>query len=210
MWHNDLMIHIDDLYKEVEKHFARYHHVAHGMDHAVRVAKLAKHIAGREKYDPVEAEIAGLLHDMGRAVQEEEKGHAQAGVPLAGQLLDEFTDYDKATKERILAAVRDHSEFKAYGALTHIVQDADKLDGLGAIGAIRAYTSKAHLPVYDPNNIVPTKGERGTNIHAQIAWQLEFLDMMETKTGRELAQKRGAIMTDFMRQVAREVNGEDF
>jgi len=174
------------------------------------VTKLAKHIAEREGYDPLEAEVAGLLHDVGRTVQDEEKGHAQAGVPLASKLLDEFTEFDDTIKRRILAAIRDHSEFKAEGILTHIVQDADKLDGLGAMGAVRAYTSKAHLPVYDPANIVPSKGGRNTNIHEQIVWQHEWLGMMETKTGHELAQKRGAVMMDLMRQVEREVTGQDF
>lgn len=148
-----------ELYIEVKEHFGRKHHVAHGMDHVTRVAQLARYIAEQENYtDPQEAEIAGLLHDIGRTVQEEEKGHGPAGVPLAAELLDKYTTYDNEIKERILNAVRDHSGFQTEGELTHIVQDADKLDGLGAIGIMRAYTSKAHLPAYDADNVVPTSG----------------------------------------------------
>lgn len=195
----------------VQEQFDKGSHVAHGADHAFRVAKLARHIAEQEGYaDPEVAEVAGYLHDMGRTVQEEEKNHGPAGVPLASEMLDQYTDYTDEVKRRILDAIRDHSAFKADGALTHILQDADKLDGLGAIGLMRAYTSKYLLPAYDPANIVPSKGERDTTVHAQIAFQLEWLDMMETETGRRLAQKRGKVMQDFLQTFKDEVEGNDF
>lgn len=200
-----------ELYKAVQEYFDRRHHIAHGMDHVIRVAKLARHIAEKEDYsDPQEAEIAGLLHDIGRTVQEEEKGHGPAGVPPAKELLDRYTSYDDEVKTRILNAIRDHSAFKAEGRLTHIVQDADKLDGLGAIGLMRAYTSQAYLPAYDPENIIPTKGLRNTNIHDQIAFQLEWLDMMVTPTGNAIAQKRGATMKAFLQAFKDEVDEKDF
>lgn len=205
------MQNIEELYAVVKEHFDRGAHIAHGMDHVTRVARLARHIAEKEGYhDPQEAEVAGLLHDIGRTVQEEEKGHGPAGVPLAGELLDKYTTYDDESKQRILDAIRDHSAFQADGDLTHIVQDADKLDGLGAVGLMRAYTSKAQLPAYDASNIVPTKGERDTNIHDQIAFQLEWLDMMVTETGRAISQKRGLTMKNFLQTFADEVEGKDF
>lgn len=197
------------LYKKVEENFARHKHIAHGMDHAVRVAKLAKYIAEREGFDPLEAEIAGLLHDIGRTVQNEEKDHGPAGVSLANGLLDTFTDFDQETKKRIIKAIHDHSELHTEGILTHIVQDADMLDGLGAIGIMRAYTSKAQLPAYDPKDIVPHKGARNTNIHEQIAFQLEWMHMMYTTTGQEMAQTRGAFMQEFLQAFKKEVE-EDF
>ncbi|HSX30969.1 MAG TPA: HD domain-containing protein [Candidatus Saccharimonadales bacterium] len=204
------MHNLQGLYGEVGSHFAARQHIAHGMDHALRVTHLAQHIAGAEGYDVTEAEVAGLLHDIGRTVQEEEKGHGPAGVPLASELLDRFTGYDDDTKQRILNAVRDHSGLDTEGTLTHIVQDADMLDGLGAVGLMRAYTSKAHLPAYDPQNIVPSVGARDTNIHDQVGFQLEWLGMMHTDTGRELAQRRGAFMLEFLRQFEAEVHGDDF
>ena len=201
----------EELYKVVQEHFDQRAHIAHGMDHVTRVAQLARHIAEKENYpDPQEAEIAGLLHDIGRTVQEEEKGHGPAGVPLARELLDRYTTYNDEVKTRILNAIRDHSGVETEGELTHIVQDADKLDGLGAVGIMRAYTSKAHLPAYDPENIVPTKGMRDTNIHDQIAFQLEWLDMMATPTGHTIAQKRGATIKAFLQTFKDEVDEKDF
>jgi len=201
---------MNELRAEVTRHFTQRQHVAHGIDHAERVAKLAKHIATKESYDPQEAEIAGLLHDIGRTVQEEEKGHGPAGVPLASQLLDAHTEYDTETKHRILNAVRDHSNLHTEGMLTHILQDADMLDGLGAIGIMRAYTSKASLPSYAPDNIAPTVGVRDSTIHEQIAFQMEWLDMMHTSTGKTIAAGRHERMQQFLETFKLEVEGGDY
>jgi len=200
---------MDTLRNEVIRLFQKGSHTAHDEKHALRVAALARYIAEREHYDTHEAEVAGLLHDMGRTVQKEEKDHGPAGVPLARTLLDKYTDFDDTTKKRILSAIHDHSQLKTEGKLTHIVQDADMLDGMGAIGLMRAYTSKAHLPDYDPSNIAPTKGQRNTNIHDQIAFQMEWLEFMHTPTGRQLAQKRYDFMRGFLTTFEKEVNGDD-
>ena len=201
---------MSELRAEVAQHFAERQHIAHGMDHAERVANLAMHIAIKESYDPTEAKIAGLLHDIGRTVQEEEKGHGPAGVPLASQLLDTYTNYSDEAKQRILNAVRDHSGLHTEGMLTHIIQDADMLDGLGAIGIMRAYTSKAALTCYDPTDIAPTVGLRDATIHDQIAFQMEWLDMMHTPTGRAIAKKRHARMRQFLHDFKLEVLGKDY
>lgn len=200
---------MDQLRQEVIRLFQKGSHTAHDEKHALRVAALARYIAEHERYNAHEAEVAGLLHDMGRTVQKEEKNHGPAGVPLATKLLNQYTDFDEAAKKRILAAIHDHSQLKTEGMLTHIVQDADMLDGMGAIGLMRAYTSKAHLPDYDPENITPTKGQRDTTIHDQIAFQMEWLEFMHTPTGRRLAQKRYDFMRGFLSTFEKEVNGDD-
>lgn len=190
---------IEELYAAVQEQFDQHHHIAHGVDHVRRVARTAHYIANQENYEfPLEAEIAGLLHDIGRTIQEEEKDHGPAGVVPARQLLDHYTNYDDTVKERILNAIRDHSNFATEAPLSQIVQDADRIDGLGAIGLMRAYTSCAQLPAFDPENIIPTKGIRGTNIHDQLAFQLEWVDMMSTKTGRAIAEKRALVMRNFL------------
>lgn len=205
------MKNIQSLKQAVQTQFDKGSHIAHGADHVFRVARIARYIAEQEGYsDPEAAEIAGLLHDIGRTVQKEEKDHGPAGVPMASEMLNQYTDYDDKTKQQILSAIRDHSAFKAQGELTHILQDADKLDGLGAIGIMRTYTSKYFLPAYDPVDIAPAQGARDTTIHAQMAFQLEWLDMMETKTGRALALKRGKTMRDFLGTFKNEVEGNDF
>lgn len=205
---------MDNLYDSVAAYFSKGSHIAHDFKHVARTATIAKYIAEKEGYDIKEAEVAALLHDIGRTVQKEEKGHGPAGVPLAKQLVDEHTEYDEETKQRILNAVADHSEAKTEGLLTHIVQDADMIDGLGAIGIMRACTSKANLPDYEPENFIPAIGQRkNTTICGQIAFQMEWVDFeggfLHTQTGKRLGKERYDFMKLFLDTLQAEVNGND-
>jgi uncharacterized protein len=199
----------EGLNKKVIELFDYKHHVAHDIKHVIRVAALARYIAAHEGYDAEEAEVAAMLHDIGRTLQDGDKDHGPAGVPNARELLNEYTNYDDVVKERILAAVRDHSSLNTTGELTHIVQDADMLDGLGAIGIMRAYTAKADLPDYDPDDIVPTVGRRGTNIHDHIAFQMKWLDYIHTNTAKRIAIKRHAYMMEFLEEFRDEALARD-
>lgn len=205
---------MQELYAAVTAQFSKGSHIAHDIKHVTRTAAIAKYIAGEEGYDSDEAEVAALLHDMGRTVQDEEKGHGLAGVPLASQLLDTYTHYDGATKQRILLAVAEHSETKTEGLLTHIVQDADMIDGLGAIGIMRACTSKAQLPDYDPKNFIPELGQRrNSTVCGQIAFQMEWVDLdggfLHTAAGKRLGRERYEFMQQFLETLHREITGED-
>jgi uncharacterized protein len=200
---------METLIHEIEVQFGRSAHIAHGFDHVERSAKLARYIAEQESFDPDVAEIAGYLHDIGRTVQEEEKGHGPAGVEPARQLLDAHTSYDQSTKQQILDAIRDHSMLKTEGRLTHIVQDADMLDGLGAVGIMRGYTSRAHLPCYTEDAIIATSASTSGTLHQQLAFQMEWLDFMHTDTGRRIAISRHKFMQDFLKQFEREVLRQD-
>src|SRR5262245_53194823 len=119
---------MDEIIAQIKRHFDERSHIAHGFDHVERTAILARHIAQHENYNPDVAALAGYLHDIGRTVQDEEANHGPAGVETASQLLDQYSNLDEQTKTEILNAIRDHSLKLADGQLTHIVQDADKLD----------------------------------------------------------------------------------
>ncbi|TAH32380.1 HD domain-containing protein [Candidatus Saccharibacteria bacterium] len=201
---------VDELIYRIKEQFEQRSHIAHGFDHVERVAKIAHYIAQHESFDSDIAEVAGYLHDIGRTVQEEEKDHGPAGVEPARRLLDEFSPYDDATKKQILKAIRDHSLLETEGGLTHIVQDADMLDGMGFIGIMRAYTSKFDLPCYDASNIAPTKGKRNATIHEQIAFQMEWVDFMHTDTAKKIARLRYQKMQEFLQGFEQEVLGNDF
>jgi uncharacterized protein len=111
-----------------------------------------------------------------------------------------------------LNAIADHSEAETEGKLTAIIRDADMLDGLGAIGIMRACTSKATLPDYNPDNFIPPIGQRrDTTICGQIAFQMEWYDpgFMQTATGKRLAKKRFEFMKTFLKELESEVNGRD-
>jgi len=195
---------MDNLYKEVAKHFSSHNNIlndiSHDFKHILRSTKIAKFIAECEGYDIKEAETACLLHDMGRTVQREGKDHGIAGVPLATKLLDEYTDFDSIAKTRILAAVRDHCELNVSGELTHIVQDADMLDGMGAIGLMRNYITNPNILDYRPEEIIPSETRRNISMHDSLAYQLNYINLMHTGTGKAIAKNRHAFMVKFLEE----------
>lgn len=181
------------------------HIPAHDLKHTLRVASLARRIAAAEGYDPDEAEAAGLLHDLGRLEQDEEEGHSHAGIMRARELLDELTAFSADAKQRILDAIGQHSNLHSTGRLANILQDADKLDGLGAIGLVRAYVSRSHLPDYQ-DRVVSERGSRhARTISEQIAFQMEWFDMLYTRTARDVAAPRHDFMRAFLAELQREV-----
>lgn len=198
---------MEELYTKVTEIFKKNPPPAHDIKHALRVASLAKKIAQAEGYNTQEAEIAGLLHDLGRTRQKESKGHGPAGVPLAKELLDTYTNFSDGAKKRILTAIAVHSSFKTEGKLDQILQDADKLDGLGAIGLSRAYISCHALPDYDPQDITPEPGEynKPKDIHQQIKFSMTWYSMLYTQTAQKLGQPRHKFMQKYLEQIKKEI-----
>lgn len=103
---------MDTLYEKTRKLFELHPSPGHDFKHALRVAHLAKYIAKQEGYDEREAEIAGLLHDIGRTINDAEHiGHAKIGLPVISDLLDKYSDFTPETKNTILDAIAQHSNF---------------------------------------------------------------------------------------------------
>lgn len=191
------------LYAEVEELFSAHSIPAHDILHVIRVASLAKVIAEAEEQDTAIAEAAALLHDIGRTVQNTEENHDKAGVPRAKELLDRHSTYTDGQKEDILLAISQHSQKDSTGLLANILQDADKLDGLGAIGLVRAYISRPDLSFVHELN---AKGSRNaTNLSEQIAFQMEWSEMLYTKKAKELAAERYEFMNNFLQELEREI-----
>ena len=199
---------MQQLYKKVTELFEKDPPPGHDIKHALRTAGFAKKIAEAEGYDVMEAEIAGLLHDVGRTTQKDHMGHAQAGVPVAKELLDKYTNFSDEAKQRILSAIKHHSDLTSEGNLAHILQDADKLDGIGAVGIMRAYIVCHALTDYDPNNIIPDEiGEYGkpVTIHQQIQFQAEWYNMLYTKTAKEIGKSKHEFMQTYLSQIKKEI-----
>lgn len=191
--------------------------LGHDVGHVLRSAELAERIALLEQYpDSNEAWVGGLLHDVGRALQPTETGHGPAGVPMASRLLDTYTDFDEAAKRRILKAIEVHSRLNQKGKLTHIIQDADMLDGMGSIGLERAIKIAAALPDCDPHNIIPTfttKPRDQFNIqttHERIAMHMNWIHLVHTPTAKRIAARRHRTMQQFLESYRDEVSMGDF
>lgn len=197
---------MEELRKAVEDLFARKYIIGHDFKHAQKVAHFAKLIAKDEGYDEDEAQITGYLHDIGRTLQDTHVGHAQASVPLAREFLDKYTNYPTQTKERILYAIEHHSDKTTDTKLANILQDGDKLDGMGAIGVIRACVSRYYLPDYDNNALSLTQASQDPKtIYEFILFQIRWMDMLYSKTARKIAKKRYEFMILFLKQLREEI-----
>ena len=183
--------------------------VAHDFSHVQRVVILAKFIAKNEGMDVAAAEAAALLHDIGRTIQSVEHNHGPAGVPLASKLLDECTNFDIETKNQILDAVKNHSELVTEGIITHIVQDADMLDGLGAVGIMRCYSASYKLPCYVNGEIFPEIGEKYKTMNHGFVFQMEWMNYIHTETAKKIAIKRHDFMQKFIDEFRHEVELKD-
>jgi uncharacterized protein len=199
---NDLKL----LKQNVLERFDKYHDPAHDVKHAMRVSKIAKKIALGEGYDPLIAEIAGLLHDVGRTIKDRSIPHSEAGVPIAKELLNNYTRLSEENKFEILSAIKHHSDLNTDGLLNNIIQDADKIDGMGALGISRAYLSWS--PDYDPDNVIPQAGKYGEfkNAHELISLEIDWFNMLYTQTAKVIAKPRYEFAKNFLIEIEREIN----
>lgn len=86
-----------------------------------------------------------------------------------------------------------------------MIQDADRIDGLGAIGLVRAFTSKSHLPDYPPGVIVLKGSRNAATISEKVAFQMEWYGMLNTETAHRITEGRYRFMMDFMEELKNEV-----
>jgi uncharacterized protein len=192
----------------------------HDWLHILRVWNNAKHIAQHEEVDGLVVELGALLHDI--ADSKFHGGDEEVGPRTAREFL--------VTLE-VLSEVADHVEnivrhisFKKNLAGQQwmspelaVVQDADRLDALGAIGVARAFTYGGYSgqSMYDPRiqpNPHMTKEER-KNVKAPTLNHfyeklLLLKDLMNTKTGKEMAQGRHEFMELYLTQFLSEWEGQ--
>jgi uncharacterized protein len=194
--------------------------IAHDYKHADRVRNWALQIAKSEGFDRLElVQAAALLHDIGLA-KAERKAHAQTGAEMAAAFLSERGLFPRSEIEEIADAIRGHNSMGQVGKLASILIDADILDLLGAVGIMRAFTSKHSMPEYDPHNI---KGETwsltnsdfterfatGTGIGGyivdQINFQLSCYDNLRTATARRIGRPLAEFMRAYLIQLDSEI-----
>ncbi|MEA1888095.1 MAG: HD domain-containing protein [Bacteroidota bacterium] len=188
----------------------------HNWWHIYRVRNIALHIFSIEKKgDPFIIEMGSLLHDIGDyKIKSVGDDHDIRGF-LEGLRLK------KSQIDKILYII-DHISFKrSFGSeYEHmpeldIVQDADRLDALGAIGIARAFNYGGYrgLEIYKPG-IQPSnyktsaeyKVSGSSTINHFYEKLLKLKDMMNTTTGRKLADERHTYMEGFLKQFFMEWN----
>ena len=192
----------------------------HDWWHIHRVWKTAQHIAAAEHADELVVALGALLHDI--ADSKFHNGDETIGPRKAREWLQSL-QVDEPVIEHVENIIT-HISFK--GGNHHqpfkskeldIVQDADRLDAIGAIGIARAfsYGGFKNRLLYDPAvpaNLNMTKEEYKSNSAPTINHFYEKLlllkDLMQTKTGRQLAERRYQFMEKFLDEFYAEWEGK--
>ena len=192
----------------------------HDWWHINRVWNNAKLIGQTEQVDMLVVELAALLHDIADA--KFHGGDEEIGPRTAGNFLKTL-NLDDAFITHVQQIIR-HMSFKAgFGEQVFrskemdVVQDADRLDAIGAIGIARAFTYGGYKnrEMYNPDilpNLNMSKEEYKNTSAPTINHFYEKLlllkDKMNTATGKQIAQQRHDFMLQYLEQFYGEWNGE--
>ena len=190
----------------------------HDWFHIERVWKMSKFLQEKEGGDLEVIELAALLHDI--SDYKLNGGKLDIGGQVARSILTEH-NCDEETIEKV-AYIVDNISYK--GANTQaemksiegkIVQDADRLDAIGAIGIARTFAYGGHKgqPMYDPT-LNPTLHEsfeayansRTSTINHFYEKLLLLKNRLNTTTAKEIGEKRHKIMEDFLKDFYDEWN----
>ncbi len=193
----------------------------HDWHHVDRVRRVALRLADAEGADRFIVELAALLHDV--ADWKFHGGDETAGPRAAREWLASL-DVDAGTIEHVCEIVAGLS-FKGAGVATEmptiegrVVQDADRLDALGAIGVARTFAYGGHRgqPLHDPDaapvlheSFAAYKEPGGTSLNHFHEKLLLLKDRMQTESGRRWAETRHAYVEEFVERFLSEWNGED-
>jgi uncharacterized protein len=208
---------LSKVYAEVQQRFEGFDDPAHNWQHVQRVYKLALHIARQEHADLFIVGIAALMHDLGRLSDDKTKHHADLSVLSALEILSAY-QVTPDTQEAILHVIAAHSFSSGVEPRTleaKVLQDADRLDSLGAVGILRwAITgtiqrtpqTQAYHPD-DPFDEWHTPDDRRYLLDHFFTKLLKLSSTMSTQTGRALAQQRTAFMHAYLDEFRRELEG---
>lgn len=191
----------------------------HDWWHVYRVWKNAIHIGKQESVDLFVVELAALLHDV--ADWKFHDGNEEIGPQVAKEWLESL-DVTEEVVAHVCQIIKDIS-FKGAGVATEmkttegmVVQDADRLDALGAIGIARtfAYGGSKNREMYNPDinpemhaSFEQYKNSQGTSINHFYEKLLLLKELMNTATAKQIAEKRHAVMEDYLQQFYDEWEG---
>ena len=190
----------------------------HDWWHAERVRRMAREIARAEGADGFVCELAALLHDV---ADDKVAGDEETGLRRVGEWLE---------AERIDGPTRDHvMEIIATMSFAggnrppmrtlegRVVQDADRLDSIGAVGIARtfAFGGSRGRAIYEPGERARTYASKAQYRSSGASSILHFhekllllKDRMNTASGRRLAEDRHRYMEAFLDEFMREWEGE--
>ena len=180
----------------------------HDFFHTMRVYRIATYIAKEEHADPYIVQLAALLHDVDdRKISPETYKHKdRAASFMQKQNLSDFVC-------RLICSIIEEVSYHGTDSVIpssiegKCVQDADRLDALGAIGIARvfAYSGNRNRPLYDPA-IKPVFSMDKETYHNHTSTAINHFyeklfylkDMMNTDTAKRIAEQREQYMKNFV------------
>lgn len=192
----------------------------HDWFHVERVWKMAKRLAEKEHADLFIVEMAALLHDI--ADWKLNDGDEKAGLKKVVDWLEKCC-VAKEDAEKILFIIDNMSFSKEIDGKKlntvegFVVQDADRLDAIGAIGIARTFAFGGsrgrllHNPEEDAREIKTFseyKNSQSTSINHFHEKLFLLKDQMNTQRAKEIAEKRHGFMQQFLEEFLQEWNGE--
>jgi uncharacterized protein len=191
----------------------------HDWFHILRVYNNALHILKSEEADPFVVQLASLLHDI--ADSKFHNGDEEIGPRVAQDFL-ESQSVEPIIIDHVINIIKNvsykggHNTSNFHSIELDIVQDADRLDALGAIGIARTFNFGGfkNNPIYDPE--VPAqpnqskeeyKKSNSPTINHFYEKLLLLKDKMNTTSALKIAEKRHAFMVDYLEQFYAEWDG---
>ena len=193
----------------------------HDWFHIERVYKNALLIAEEEKCDLTVVKLGALLHDI---ADSKFHGGDETVGPITARTFLESQNVSEDIILHVIAIIENISfkggnfEKKFNSKELEIVQDADRLDAIGAIGIARTfnYGGFKNRPLYNPNiqpnmnmNKEEYKNSESPTLNHFYEKLLLLKDKMNTETGKKIAQKRHDFMVTFLSQFYAEWDGQE-
>ena len=203
---------LDSLKNEVKKRTEN--DSAHDFEHTIRVYKNAQKICKKEKANEKLVLSATLLHDVVSYPKSDKRSKMSSieSAKKSKKILEKF-DFSKEDITIISDAIHDHSfsQNKIPKTLEgKILQDADRLDALGAIGIARVFATGGSLkrPFYnidDPFCKRRIPDDKTWTVDHFFRKLLKLESLMNTKSGKVEAKKRTRILKEFLNQLKQEI-----
>ncbi|MCB9591284.1 MAG: HD domain-containing protein [Sandaracinaceae bacterium] len=185
----------------------------HDLEHCLRVAGWAIR-CGEARVDPRECVAAALLHDVVNVPKDhpDRALASERSAARAKQLLPEH-GFDAAAIDRIADAVEDHSFSRGQiprDALGDALQDADRLEALGALGLMRTFSTGARMGARyfhasDPFGQGRDLDDRAFSVDHFHTKLLRLPETLRTERGRAEARRRAELLETFLDRLAEEL-----
>jgi uncharacterized protein len=192
---------------------------AHDLAHFKRVWQTAQRIMAHTEADRLVVLAACYFHDIVNLAKNHPQRHlasAQAARETLRILEAHFPDFPRDSYDAVAHAVHAHSFSAGVEPQTleaKVVQDADRLESLGAIGLARVFYTSGVLgrPLFDDEDPLAARRELDDTTYALDHFQKKLLKLpetMQTEAGKELARHNADFLVHYMAKLCAELKGD--